>query len=61
VLGFDKFWDDAFAKQHNPARVAAEEALAQADIVTLHTNLSDGRGTSSTPTAAKMKKGCGAH
>ena len=59
VLGFDKFWDDAFAKQHNVRRVATvEEALPVADIVTLHTNLSDEtRHLINADRLAKMKKG----
>lgn len=42
VIGFDKYWDDAFAKQYGVRRVATvEEALPLADIITLHVNLSD--------------------
>ena len=41
VVGFDKFWDDAFARQNGVNRAATVEAALQAaDIVTLHVNLS---------------------
>jgi D-3-phosphoglycerate dehydrogenase len=42
VLGFDKFWDDAFAAQHQVTRMTEVDDLVRAaDIVTLHVNLSD--------------------
>ena len=42
VLGFDKYWDDAFATAHAVTRHdTVETILPQADIVTLHVNLSD--------------------
>jgi D-3-phosphoglycerate dehydrogenase / 2-oxoglutarate reductase len=41
VTGFDKFWNDEFARQHQVRRAATvEEALPDADVVTLHVNLS---------------------
>ncbi|MCC7517650.1 MAG: phosphoglycerate dehydrogenase [Verrucomicrobiae bacterium] len=41
VLGFDKFWDFDFARHFQVARVETiEEALRNADLVSLHMNLS---------------------
>ena len=41
VVGFDKFWDFDFARHFNVTRIeAVEEAIKDADVVTLHTNLS---------------------
>ncbi|NQU11370.1 3-phosphoglycerate dehydrogenase, partial [bacterium] len=41
VLGFDKVWDDAFANQHQVQRLATvDDALPQADVISLHVNLS---------------------
>jgi D-3-phosphoglycerate dehydrogenase / 2-oxoglutarate reductase len=42
VSGFDLYWDDAFASQHKVRRASSiDEVLADADIVSLHTNLTD--------------------
>ncbi|MEX2216387.1 MAG: phosphoglycerate dehydrogenase [Phycisphaeraceae bacterium] len=59
VLGFDVYWDDAFAKQHEVTRCwKAEELICKADIVSLHMNLSeDNRGYFNTERLAMMKKG----
>jgi D-3-phosphoglycerate dehydrogenase / 2-oxoglutarate reductase len=41
-IGFDVYWDDAFAREHGVTRCAsAEDVLKQADIVSLHMNLTD--------------------
>lgn len=40
IIGYDIFWDDAFAAEHQIERAASvEDLLRQADVVTLHTNL----------------------
>jgi D-3-phosphoglycerate dehydrogenase len=40
VVGFDPFWDEAFAARHEiERRATAEEVLKEADIVALHMNL----------------------
>ena len=40
AIGFDVYWDEKFAKEHNVKRAATlEELLAGADYVSLHTNL----------------------
>ncbi|MEI6085706.1 MAG: phosphoglycerate dehydrogenase [Verrucomicrobiota bacterium] len=55
VIGFDKFWDAALTVKR---AVTFEEALPAADIVTLHTNLSDEtRHLINAHRLAKMKKG----
>src|ERR1043166_8901059 len=42
VLGFDIYWDDKFAEQHNVKRVqTVQEILKQSDVITLHVNLTD--------------------
>ncbi|MDD2706680.1 MAG: phosphoglycerate dehydrogenase [Verrucomicrobiae bacterium] len=42
VLGFDKFWDEEFARKNEVKRHSnVEDILKVADIVTLHVNLSD--------------------
>ncbi len=42
VIGFDKHWDETFAARHAVTRMdTVEDLLAQADIVTLHVNLTD--------------------
>lgn len=41
VIGFDKYWDHDFARHFDIARAeTVEEALPQADVVSLHVNLS---------------------
>ncbi len=40
VLGYDTYWDEAFARQHEIERVTGlDDILRRADVVTLHTNL----------------------
>jgi D-3-phosphoglycerate dehydrogenase len=58
-LGFDMYWDEAFARQHNVRRIAtAEEVLKLADVVTLHLNLSpELRGFINKDRLATMKDG----
>jgi D-3-phosphoglycerate dehydrogenase len=58
-VGFDKFWDDAFAKQYDVKRAATiEEAVKDADIISLHMNLDDSnRGFVNAAFLAKLKKG----
>ncbi len=58
-VGFDLYWDDAFAKQYNVRRAAtADEAIQGADVVSLHMNLDDSnRGFINKARMAKMKKG----
>lgn len=42
VLGFDPYWDDAFAKEYQVTRKeTAEEVMKEADILALHMNLSE--------------------
>ena len=59
VLGFDVYWDDAFARQYEVTRCwKAEELICKADIVSLHMNLSDdNRGYFNTERIGMMKKG----
>ncbi|NJL32003.1 MAG: 3-phosphoglycerate dehydrogenase [Phycisphaerales bacterium] len=58
-IGFDKYWDDAFASQFNVTRAAsADEAIKSADVVSLHMNLDDSnRGFINSTRIATMKKG----
>jgi phosphoglycerate dehydrogenase-like enzyme len=59
VLGFDKYWDYDFARHFNVTRVeTVEEAIQNADVVSLHTNLSDEtRHLINADRLARMKKG----
>jgi D-3-phosphoglycerate dehydrogenase len=42
VLGYDIYWDEKFAQTYNVTRLSSvEDVLKGADIVTLHTNLTD--------------------
>lgn len=42
VAGFDLYWDEAFALAHKVERAGSIEAiLADADVISLHTNLTD--------------------
>jgi D-3-phosphoglycerate dehydrogenase len=42
VLGFDPYWDDAFASEYRVTRkITAEEVIKEADILALHMNLSE--------------------
>lgn len=57
--GYDIYWDDNFAKACNVQRcMTVEEAIADADIISLHMNLDEkNRGLFSAGLIAKMKKG----
>jgi D-3-phosphoglycerate dehydrogenase len=59
AVGYDKYWDDAFASQYNVARGnTIEEAVKNADIISLHMNLSDdNRGFVNKAFISKLKKG----
>lgn len=58
-IGQGNYWDDAFAAQYNLKRLATrEEVLKQADVVSLHTNLTaETRGFINKNTIAMMKDG----
>lgn len=58
-IGFDVYWPDDFAKEHNVERFSSAEAILPiADVVSLHMNLNDAnRGFINTKTLATMKKG----
>lgn len=57
--GYDLYWDDQFAKLCTVTRChTIDEALADADIISLHMNLNDeNRGFINRETIAKLKKG----
>lgn len=59
VVGFDVYWDDAFAREHDVKRCpTAQDALNQADIVTLHMPATDEtKGMINKDTLAQMKDG----
>jgi len=59
VIGFDVYWDEKFAKDHNVKRVASlDEIYAASDYISLHTNLTpETRDMISAKSFAKMKKG----
>jgi D-3-phosphoglycerate dehydrogenase len=58
-LGYDLYWDDKFAAQHNLQRAAnLDEIFAKSDYISLHTNLTpETRDMISAKSFAKMKKG----
>ncbi len=58
-VGFDVYWDEAFARQHGVRRAASvEEVFAAADYISLHTNLTEQtRDMVRAETIAKMKRG----
>jgi len=58
AIGYDLYWDEKFAKDHNVRRCAtAEEVLKQADVISLHMNLTDEtRGLISNKTLPLLKK-----
>ncbi len=58
-IGYDLYWDDAFAKQYNvPRAMTVLDAIKNADVVSLHMNLDDAnRGLFNRDLLAKMKKG----
>ena len=59
LIGHGHHWDDAFAAEHNLHRLPTrEDVLRQADVVSLHTNLTDEtRGFINKNTIALMKDG----
>ncbi len=59
AIGYDQYWDDAFAKQYDVKRAGTiEEAVTNADVVSLHMNLDDSnRGVINKNLLAKMRKG----
>ncbi len=59
AVGYDLYWDDAFAKEHGLARAASmDEVFAQSDYISLHTNLTaETRHLVNAQTIAKMKPG----
>lgn len=59
VVGYDLYWDDEFAKKYEVQRCqSVEEAMNQADVISLHVNLSDEtRGLINQTSISQMKKG----
>ena len=59
VVGYDIYWDEAFAQQYNVRRVATlDEIFAVSDYLSLHTNLTpETRDLVGAKNIAKMKKG----
>ena len=59
VVGYDLYWDEEFAGNHKIERCeSSQEAMNQADVISLHTNLSDEtREMINQQSIAKMKKG----
>lgn len=59
VTGYDLYWDDGFAKACSVTRcTTAEDAIKDADVVSLHMNLDDNnRGFINKTRIAAMKKG----
>ena len=59
ILGFDLYWDEEFAEKYQVKRCqSAEEAMNQADVISLHVNLSDQtRDLINRNSISKMKKG----
>ena len=58
-IGYDVYWDEAFAKEHAIPRAATlDELFAQADYISLHTNLTpETRDLVNAKSIAKMKPG----
>ncbi|HUJ44540.1 MAG TPA: phosphoglycerate dehydrogenase [Opitutaceae bacterium] len=58
-IGFDVYWDEAFARQHDVRRASTlDELFAAADYISLHTNLTpETRDMVNAASIAKMKKG----
>ncbi len=58
-VGYDIYWDEAFAKQHGVKRAATlDEIFSVSDYLSLHTNLTpETRDMISAKSIAKMKKG----
>jgi len=59
AVGFDVYWDEAFARQQGVRRAATlDELFAAADYISLHTNLTpEPRDMINAGSIAKMKKG----
>ncbi len=59
AIGFDLYWDDAFAAANNLKRAATmDEVFAASDYISLHTNLTpETRNLVRAETIAKMKPG----
>ena len=59
VIGFDLYWDEKFATQHDVKRAATiDEVFAAADYLSLHTNLTpETRDMVNPASIAKMRKG----
>jgi len=58
-IGYDVYWDEAFAKEHGIPRAATlDEVFKQADYISLHTNLTpETRDLINAKTIATMKPG----
>jgi D-3-phosphoglycerate dehydrogenase / 2-oxoglutarate reductase len=58
-IGYDLYWDDAFAKQYDVTHAATiEDAVKDADFISVHMNLSDeNRGFINNAFISKLKKG----
>ena len=59
VIGYDLFWDDAFADQYEVQRAEnIDQALSSGDIVSLHVNLTEEtRNLINKDSISKMRKG----
>jgi D-3-phosphoglycerate dehydrogenase len=59
VLGYDVYWDDKFAAEHNVKRAKMlDEIFLESDYISLHTNLTpETKDMISAVNIAKMKKG----
>lgn len=59
AVGYDVYWDEAFAKSHGVRRAASlEELFAASDYISLHTNLTpETKDMINARSIAKMKKG----
>ena len=59
VIGFDLYWDNEFAEKYQIKRCgSAEEAMKQADVISLHVNLSDEtRNLVNEQSISEMRKG----
>ena len=59
VIGYDLFWDDAFADQYEVQRAEnIDQALSSSDIVSLHVNLTEEtRNLINKDSISKMRKG----
>ncbi|MFP6901711.1 MAG: NAD(P)-dependent oxidoreductase, partial [Opitutales bacterium] len=59
VKGFDLYWDEEFARKHEVTHCESlEEALADADVISLHVNLTDEtRNMLDAEKIAKLKDG----